>query len=104
MGTLNERLKNARSELHLSQEYVAKFIGVTRTAIVEIESGKRKVSAEELQKFSELFSIPTDELLNGKIIEKPVQMFARRFEALDEEDQKEILNLIEFKRKIKRRG
>lgn len=104
MGALNERLKKARTELHLSQEFVAKFLGVTRTAIVEIESGKRKVSAEELHKFSKLFSILADELLNGKNIEMPVQMFARRFEALDEEDQKEILNLIEFKRMIKRRG
>ena len=95
MRALYERIKEARTELHLSQDYVAKFLGVNRTAIVEIESGKRKVSADELGKFSEL--------LNGRSTEMPVQMFARRFGALDEADQQEILNLIEFKRMMKER-
>ena len=103
MRALYERIKEARTELHLSQDYVAKFLGVNRTAIVEIESGKRKVSADELGKFSELFQIPADEILNGRSTEMPVQMFARRFGALDEADQQEILNLIEFKRMMKER-
>ena len=103
MRALYERIKEARTELHLSQDYVAKFLGVNRTAIVEIESGKRKVSADELGKFSELFQIPADELLNVRSTEMPVQMFARRFGALDEADQQEILNLIEFKRMMKER-
>ena len=103
MRALYERIKEARTELHLSQDYVAKFLGVNRTAIVEIESGKRKVSADELGKFSELFQIPADELLNGRSTEMPVQMFASRFGALDEADQQEILNLIEFKRMMKER-
>ncbi len=34
---LHERIKKARTELHLSQEYVANYLGVKRTAIVEIE-------------------------------------------------------------------
>ena len=51
MTKLNERIKKARTDLRLSQEYVANFLGVNRSAIVEIESGKRKVSAEELGKF-----------------------------------------------------
>ena len=103
MRAFYERIKEARTELHLSLDYVAKFLGVNRTAIVEIESGKRKVSADELGKFSELFQIPADELLNGRSTEMPVQMFARRFGALDEADQQEILNLIEFKRMMKER-
>lgn len=103
MRALYERIKEARTEIHLSQDYVAKFLGVNRTAIVEIESGKRKVSADELGKFCELFQIPADELLNGRSTEMPVQMFARRFGALDEADQQEILNLIEFKRMMKER-
>ena len=104
MAELFERIKKARTELHLSQDYVAQFLGVNRTAIVEIESNRRKVSADELGKLSELFQIPADELLNGRNTEMPVQMFARRFGALDEADQKEILNLIEFKRMMKERG
>ena len=73
--------------------------------IVEIGAVKmnEKVSADELGKLSELFQIPADELLHGRNTEMPVQMFARRFGALDEADQQEILNLIEFKRMMKER-
>ena len=66
MKTLNERLRETRKNLHLSQEYVSKVIGINRTAIVEIEAGNRKVSVDELAKFSELFQIPVDELMNGR--------------------------------------
>ena len=104
MEALFERIKKARTDLHLSQDYVARFLGISRTAVVEIESNRRKVSADELGKFSELFQIPADELLNGRKVEMPVQMFARRFGSLDEADQQEILNLIEFKRMMKERG
>ncbi len=98
---LYERLKTARKNLHLSQEYVSNYVGITRTAIVEIEAGKRKISTDELAKFSTLYQISVDELMNGRNIEMPVQMFARSFGELDEADQREILNLIEFKKKMK---
>lgn len=101
MNMLYERLKTARKNLHLSQEYVSNYIGITRTAIVEIEAGKRKISTDELAKFSEVYQISVDELMNGRNIEMPVQMFARSFVELDETDQREILNLIEFKKKMK---
>ena len=100
---LFERLKKARTELHLSQDYVAKFVGVNRTAIVEIEAGKRSVKTEELKKFSELFQISADELLNGRNTEMPNIVFARNFSLLEEDDQQEILNLIEFKKRLKER-
>ena len=105
MKTLNlyERLGDIRKSLHLSQEYVSKAIGINRTAIVEIENGKRKVSVDELAKFSELFQVSVDTLMNGRANEKPVQMFARSFGELDEADQREILNLIEFKKRMKER-
>ena len=103
MSVLSERIKKARTELHLSQDYVAQFLNISRTAVVEIESNRRKVSAEELGKLSELFQIPADELLSGRETKMPTQMFARRFETLDEADQQEILNLIEFKRMMRER-
>lgn len=104
MNKMNERLKKARKDLHLSQEYVANFLGINRNAIIEIEAGKRKVSAEELGKFSELFLISTDELLHGRDVSMPSKIFARKFDSLDEEDQQEILNLIEFKRMMKEKA
>ena len=80
MGLLHERIKKARTDLHLSQNYVAKCIGINRTAIVEIESGKRKVSADELGKFSELFHISADELLKGRTVETSTYGFEYRLE------------------------
>jgi transcriptional regulator with XRE-family HTH domain len=103
MKKLSDRIREARKKLNLSQEYVAKYLGVGRSAVVDIESGKRKVSADELGKLSELFLIPVDELLNGRTASSPSQVFARSFEALDESDQTEILNLIEFKMAMKGR-
>ena len=104
MGSLGERIRKLRNDLHLSQEYVANYLGVRRAAVVEIESGKRKVSADELVKFSELFLVSADELLHGSKAELPAQVFARSFSSLDESDQREILNLIEFKHAMKNRG
>jgi transcriptional regulator with XRE-family HTH domain len=101
MKKLNERIKKIRNDLHLSQQYVADYVGINRSAIAEIESGKRNVSAAELDLFSKLFLISTDELLHGTKTSAPQATFARKFDQLDEEDQIEILNLIEFKKQMK---
>ena len=104
MSELCMRVKTARTRLQLSQQYVADYLGIGRSAVADIEAGRRKVSADELGKLSELFLVPADELLHGRATSAPTQVFARRFEQLDEEDQREILNLMEFKRAVKARG
>jgi len=98
---LSERIKAYRNKLHLSQEYVASFLGINRAAVTQIEAGNRKVSAEELSKLSTLFGITADELLNGAELSAPATMFARSFEGLSETDQAEIMNLIRFKEMLK---
>ncbi len=97
-----ERLKNARCGLHLSQDYVAKQLNINRASIVQIEAGKRKVSAGELERFSAIYGFSIDELLLGNKPEMPITMFARGFSELDEIDQHEILSLIDFKKMIKK--
>ena len=103
MKALNERLREVRTQKHMSQEDVAAFLGVKRTAIVEIESGKRKVSAYELAKFSELYSISCDELLKGRNPEINVTILIDGFNDLDERDREEILSLITFKKMMKQK-
>ena len=99
---MNERLKKARKNLKLSQEFVAKQIGITRTAIVAIEAGTRKVTTEELTKFAELYGVSSEELLYGRVSEESeVTAFARIFSELSDIDKKEIMNLINFKRRYK---
>ena len=101
MNELGIRLKKAREYLGLTQEDVAKLLGVSRVIITNIESGTRKVSADELEKLSKIYGRSMDELMNGKITEENVKMFARTFSELSEEDQEEIVNLIKFKKMYK---
>lgn len=98
---INERIKNFRNQLHLSQEYVAKFLGINRASYTQMENGKRKITAEDVSRLSELFGVTTDALLNENKISQPATVFARSFEKLDENDQVEIMNLIKFKEQMK---
>lgn len=95
------RLKEVRKNLGLSQEYVAKQLNLNRSVITAIELGSRKVTAEELKGFSELYGVTTDEFLYGKDDNADVKFFARSFSELSENDRKEILNLIDFKKRLK---
>lgn len=101
MGKVNERIKELRTQLHLSQDYVAKFLGLSRSTYTQMENGKRKVLADEVAQLSNLFGVSADSLLNETAIGQPTTMFARSFERLDERDQAEIMNLIRFKEQVK---
>lgn len=94
------RIHEAREYIGLTQEDVAKLMGVSRVIITNIEAGTRKVSAEELSKFSKIYGWTMEELMEGEKTEK-VPMFARTFNELSEEDKNEILNLIKFKKMYK---
>lgn len=96
-----ERLRNLRKELKLSQEYVAKQLGVSRTAITQIEAGSRKVSASELEVFANMYGVSMDVIMNGEK-NNNVRAIARAFNELDERDQEEVMNLIQFKKRLKK--
>ncbi len=99
---MHERLKAARKYLKLSQEFVARQMNLSRPTISAIEAGQRKVTAEELARFSELYGVSVEELMYGKTSDDAnVEMFARAFSELSDIDQKEIMNLIDFKRRYK---
>lgn len=99
---LSDRLRKARKYLNLSQEFVAKRTNLNRTSITAIELGQRSVSVEELKKFSEIYGIPVDELINGKKENSDERVMARLFSELSEIDRLEIQNLIEFKIKLRK--
>ncbi len=100
--TLYERLKKARNNLGLSQDYVAKQMDLHRTAIVAIEGNRRKVTTEELEQFSTLYGLSAEYLLYGHESDTNIKMFARAYSELSENDRLEILNLIEFKKQLKK--
>ncbi len=101
MVNVHERIKELRIQLHLSQDYVAKILGINRSTYTQLENGKRKVLADEVAKLSELFGVSADSLLNYTEISQPTALFARSFERLDERDRAEIMNLIRFKEQVK---
>ncbi|MEG2311190.1 MAG: helix-turn-helix transcriptional regulator [Bacilli bacterium] len=101
MNDLNLRLKKAREYLGLTQEDVAKLLNISRISITNIESGIRKVSAEELLKLSKIYGWTMEELIEGKKEEININMFARTFDELSLDDKTEILNLIKFKKMYK---
>jgi transcriptional regulator with XRE-family HTH domain len=51
------RLREARRLSGLSQGQVAQQMKLHRPSITEVESGKRRVSAEELKRFAELYDV-----------------------------------------------
>jgi len=67
MGEINIRLgksiKKLRGELGISQQRLADLLGVSRPTISQIESGERKVSADDLIKLSNIFNISVEHLL-----------------------------------------
>jgi len=56
--TLARRLQQARTNAGLTQEEAANTLGLPRTAIVQIEAGKRSVSTLELAQLAKLYHVP----------------------------------------------
>ncbi|WP_042683149.1 helix-turn-helix domain-containing protein [Anaerosalibacter massiliensis] len=64
-----DRLKKLRKERHITQEELAKNIGVSTSMVGMYETGARKASYKVLVKISKYFNVSTDYLL-GKTEEK----------------------------------
>jgi transcriptional regulator with XRE-family HTH domain len=58
-----KRIREARTLAGLSQGQVAKMMGMHRPSISEIEAGNRRVTADELVRFADIFDVGTAYLL-----------------------------------------
>src|SRR4051812_19162176 len=54
-ATMARRLKEARLNCGLTQDEAANAVGIPRTAVVNIEAGKRSLSTLELSKFAQAY-------------------------------------------------
>jgi transcriptional regulator with XRE-family HTH domain len=71
---IGHRIKALREKAGMSQDALAQKMNLPRPAISQIESGSRKVAADELMSLSKLFHVPVDDLLNpGKEPEVSLQ-------------------------------
>ena len=96
------RLKEAREYLELSQDDVARELGVPRTAISLMESGQRKVEALELQKLARLYQRPVgyftgEEAADGDLPPQ-VAHLARAASRLSNRDRDELTRFAEYLR------
>lgn len=62
--TFGSKLKSLRKELNLTQEQLAKRIGVAKSVVSYYESGERYPSYDVLVKLTNVFHVTTDYLLD----------------------------------------
>ena len=60
------RLRVARERAGLSQGQVARMLSMHRPSISEIEAGRRRVSAEELAKFADIYGVGIEWLTSAQ--------------------------------------
>lgn len=93
------RLKKARELSGLSQAQVAKKLNVPRPAISEIEAGRRKVSAEELGQFSQLYKVDSSWVLSENdedtgVSQGKLKFAARELSKMSEEDKNKLFDIL----------
>lgn len=93
------RLREARKMAGLSQGQVAKLLGLHRPTISEIEAGNRRVSAEELSRFAEMYDVTFSWLLaeTAEQLEADdprLQLAARELSKLKPDDLDRLLRLL----------
>ena len=104
--TLGERLREAREYLGFSQEEVATYLEVSRSALSNIESGQRKVEALELKKLARLYKRPvsyfTGDETEGESYGEDIAHLARKASELSADDRAELGRFADFLRARKK--
>ncbi|MDE2166246.1 MAG: helix-turn-helix transcriptional regulator [Alphaproteobacteria bacterium] len=99
---LGARLREAREYLGLSQDEVAKYLGIPRTALSHIESGQRRIDALELKKVALLYKRPlayfTGEAQADASVPDDVAHLARAAAGLSERDRQELSRFADYLR------
>ena len=96
---IGENLKNYRLKLGLTQDQVAEFLDVDRSMISLFENADREISMIHLSKYSNLYGVDIDDLLEVDSIHRQANMaFAFRSNGIETEDLKSIA---EFQKVVK---
>ena len=100
------RLKTARDSAGISQAQAAGVIGAQRTAISEIEAGKRKVAAEELKLLADFYEVTVGWLAgdNSVSADPVIDLAARGLTMLNDSALKTMIQLIQSIRDEKKRS
>ena len=98
IGLIAERLREARKYMGLSQDFVAKHLGIPRSAVSLIESGSRRVRSDELVKLSSLYDRPVSYFTDNDSNEEDpaTALLARNYKNLSENDRTELVQFAQF--------
>lgn len=67
------KIRAVRRDLDLSQDYVAKKLGVEQQTVSDIELGKKQINQDLLGKLSEIFGVSTEFIISKEYLQ-PVQI------------------------------
>jgi transcriptional regulator with XRE-family HTH domain len=77
---IGKRVSAARRERELTQEELAKILGIPRTAVTQLEAGRRDLSAIELQRLAYALNLSIDTLLadsyEADAVKEPEEAYA----------------------------
>lgn len=99
-AALGVRLREGREYVGLKQEEVARHLGIPRTAVSDIENGKRDVKVPELQKLARLYQRPVSWFTGEGEAEVPadIAFLARTASSLSDNDRQELQRFADFLR------
>ena len=76
-----EVLKGLREKKGLSQEYMARELGMSRPSFALVENGRKEPTLSQAKKLAELLDITLDSLIEGKPVGKAHIVFEKRARA-----------------------
>jgi transcriptional regulator with XRE-family HTH domain len=96
---MSSRLSIARKNAGLSQSQVAATLNLPRPAISEIEAGRRRVSADELIQFADIYSVDLDWIAGRgedrtDLIRDRLYLAARNVAKLKKKDLDKVIDLL----------
>lgn len=91
MISIGQKVKDLREKNYFSQRELSRRMGCTSAAISVIEKGGRMPSAALLKKFSDVFNISVEDLLNTKKPKEKVEVdsFYIKWKFLDSLNEKD---------------
>lgn len=100
---LAERLREVREYLGFSQDQVAQYLGISRSALSNIETGQRRVEATELTRLARLYKKPAtyftgDLVPPGEALPPDVEHIAREAAKLTRHDRAQLASFADFLR------
>ena len=88
----SEKILNIRKKNGWTQEQLAEMIGISRSFLSEIETGKRGLHYEKIPALASALGVPISELLSAEPVDTETVRLLASFSLLSDEDRGAVLN------------